>query len=122
MRFLKSLNYAWQGIRYCLRFEKNFRIQAIVVLITLLCGILFTINFNEWIIIIFCWAFVLALEIINTAIEKLSDIVNASIHPVIKQVKDLSAGAVLLASIMSFIIGCIIFLPKINLVIKYILK
>jgi diacylglycerol kinase len=65
---------------------------------------------------------VLALEIINTAIEKLSDIVNASIHPVIKQVKDLSAGAVLLASIMSFIIGCIIFLPKINLVIKYILK
>jgi undecaprenol kinase/diacylglycerol kinase (ATP) len=122
MRFLKSLNYAWQGIKYCLRFEKNFRTQAIIVLITLLCGILFTINFNEWIIIIFCWALVLALEIINTAIEKLSDIVNASIHPVIKQVKDLSAGALLLASIMSFIIGCIIFLPKINLVIKYILK
>ena len=122
MQFLKSLNYAWQGIKYCLRFEKNFRIQAIVVLITFLCGILFTINFTEWIFIIFCWALVLALEIINTAIEKLSDIVNASIHPVIKQVKDLSAGAVLFASIMSVLIGCIIFLPKINLVIKYIFK
>ena len=122
MRFFKSLNYAWQGIRYCLRFEKNFRIQATVVLITVVCGILFRINFIEWIIIIFCWAFVLAIEIINTAIEKLSDIVDASIHPVIKQVKDLSAGAVLLASIMSFIIGCIIFLPKINPLIKYIFK
>jgi diacylglycerol kinase len=59
---------------------------------------------------------------INTAIEKLSNIVTESIHPVIKQVKDITAGAVCLVSILSFIIGCIIFLPKIALVIKYFIK
>jgi len=59
------------------------------------------------------FAIVLCFEIINSAIEKLCDLVMPEHHAVIKKVKDMSASAVLLAAIISFIIGCIIFLPKV---------
>ena len=122
MRFLKSVIYAWQGIKYCFNSEKNFQIQLIVTLITLLAGILFKINAGEWIAVLICIALVLGLEMVNSAIEKLSNIVTESIHPVIKQVKDIAAGAVFLVSIISFITGCIIFIPKIDLIIKNIFE
>ncbi len=66
----------------------------------------------------FCTALVLGLEIINTAIEKLSDVFTTSVHPLIKQVKDIAAGAVLLVSIISLVTGCIIFIPRIILIFK----
>ncbi|MEO5908506.1 MAG: diacylglycerol kinase family protein, partial [Ginsengibacter sp.] len=60
-----------------------------------------------------CFATVLSFEIINSAIEKLCDLVCPDFNLTIKKVKDMSASAVLLSAILSFIIGCIIFLPKI---------
>jgi diacylglycerol kinase len=122
MRFLKSIGYAWQGIKYCFRTEKNFRIELIVASIGFVFAIVLKIGIDEWLAILFCCALVLSLEIINTAIEKLSNVVSTSIHPVIKLVKDMAAGAVFLVSIISLITACIIFLPKIELLIKYIFK
>jgi undecaprenol kinase len=122
MRFLKSFKYALQGIKHCFVSEKNFRMLLVIAAITFFLGIVFRISASEWLAVLFCSALVLSLEMINTAIEKLSNIVTESIHPVIKQVKDIAAGAVCLVSILSFIIGCIIFLPKIALVIKYFIK
>ena len=122
MRFLKSIGYVWQGIKYCFRSEKNFRIELIVALITFAFAIVLKIGINEWFAILFCCALVLSLEIINTAIEKLSNVVSKSIHPVIKLVKDIAAGAVFLVSIIRLITACIIFLPKIERFIKYIFK
>ena len=107
-----------QGIKYCFRSERNFRIQVMIVLIASVFAIVLKIGANEWIEILFCSALVLGLEIINTAIEKLANIVSASIHPDIKVVKDVAAGAVFLASIISLAIACIIFLPKIYPFIK----
>jgi diacylglycerol kinase len=122
MRFLKSIGYAWQGIKYCFMSEKNFRIELIVALITFAFAIVLRIGINEWLAILFCCALVLSLEIMNTAIEKLSNAVSTSIHPVIKLVKDMAAGAVFLVSIISLVTACIIFLPKVELLIKYIFK
>lgn len=122
MRFLKSVIYAWHGIKYCFKSEKNFQIQSVVSLITLSAGFLFKINTSEWIAVLICIALVQGLEMVNSAIEKLSNVVTESIHPIIKLVKDIAAGAVLFVSIISFIIGCIIFLPKIELLVKYFLK
>jgi diacylglycerol kinase len=122
MRFLKSVIYAWQGIKYCFKSEKNFQIQSVVSLITLAAGFLFKINTSEWIAVLLCIALVQGLEMVNSAIEKLSNVVTESIHPIIKLVKDIAAGAVLFVSIISFIIGCIIFLPKIELLVEYFLK
>jgi diacylglycerol kinase len=122
MRFIKSVGCAWHGIKYCFISEKNFRIEVILALITIISAIALKIRANEWLAILFCSALVLSLEIINTAIEKLSNVVTTSIHPVIKLVKDMAAGAVFLVSIISLIIGAIIFLPKIEFLIKIIFK
>jgi diacylglycerol kinase len=122
MRFLKSINYAWQGIKYCFRSEKNFRIELIVAAIAFLLASIFKVGTNEWLAILFCSAMVLGLEIVNTAIERLSNVVSTSIHPVIKVVKDMAAGAVFLVSIISLIVAGIIFLPKIEFCIKYLFR
>ena len=118
MRFINSFKYALQGIRHCSVFEKNFRIQLVVVAITFSGGLVFKISATEWLSILFCSALVLSLEMVNTTIEKLSNVVTQTVHPVIKEVKDIAAGAVCLVSIMSFVTACIIFLPKIQSFIK----
>ena len=122
MRLVKSFKYALQGIKHCSVSEKNFRIQLAIAAIAFFFGIVFTITTVEWLAILFCSALVLGLEMVNTTIEKLSDTITKSIHPVLKQVKDIAAGAVCLVSIISFITGCIIFLPKIQSLIKYFTK
>ncbi len=114
MKFLNSFKYAIQGIKHCSIFERNFRIQLVIALLAIVSGIFFKISTVEWLAILFCSSLVLSLEMVNTTIEKLSNVVTEKIHPVIKQVKDIAAGAVFLVSIMSFIIGSIIFLPKIS--------
>lgn len=122
MRFLKSFKYALRGIKHCSVSEKNFRMQLVIAAITFFFGIALRISTAEWLAILFCSALVLGLEMVNTTIEKLSDIITKSTHLAIKQVKDIAAGAVCLVSIISFITGCIIFLPKIKLIIKYFSK
>ncbi len=118
MRFLKSVGYGLQGLKSCFHSEKNFRIQLSIASITFFAGVVCGIKPHEWLAILFCTALVLGLEIINTAIEKLSDVFTTSNHPLIKQVKDIAASAVLVVSIISLIIGCIIFIPRIIIIIK----
>src|SRR6476620_3251256 len=108
MKFTRSIGFAWQGIKYCITSEKNFRIQLIAALIVIGCGIIMHISLIEWMLLLFCMAFVLALEMINTSIERLSDIVDNEIHPGIKIIKDVAAGAVSIAALLSFILGCFI--------------
>ena len=114
---IKSFGYALEGIKYCMWFEKNLRLQLLIATITFLAGLYFKISQQEWIAILFCSALVLSLEMINTSIEKLSDKITDAIDPIIKQVKDIAAGAVLLSSIMSFIVGMIIFFPRIKMLL-----
>jgi undecaprenol kinase len=112
MQFIKSVRYALRGIKYCFNSERNFRIELIIALATCLLAIILGIQANEWLVILLCSALVLSLEIINTAIEKLSNVVSTSIHPVIRLVKDMAAGAVFLVSIASIIAAGIIFIPR----------
>ncbi len=114
MKVLKSFSFAFQGLKDCLLNEKNFRIQYITALVILIAGNFFFFCIVEWISILVCFALVLGFEIINSAIEKLCDLVCPSINPIIKKVKDMCAAAVLVSAIISFIIGCIIFIPKIK--------
>jgi undecaprenol kinase/diacylglycerol kinase (ATP) len=86
-----------------------------IALLVAIAGIFFSISTAEWMIILICFAMVLSFEIINSAIEKLCDLVSPEFNLTIKKVKDMSASAVLLAAIISFIVGCIIFLPRIFL-------
>lgn len=113
MRVIKSFACAFAGLKDCLLHEKNFRIQYGIALLVIIAGIFFSLSKAEWMIILLCFTVVLSFEIINSAIEKLCDMVCPHFNLTIKKVKDMSAAAVLLAAIIAFIIGCIIFIPKI---------
>ena len=114
LNFLKGFVYAFNGLIEFFKTERNGRVQLVVAVIVVACAWWFHLSKAEWITILACIAAVLSLEMINSAIEKLCNLVQPTYHPVIKTIKDISAGAVLWVSIISAIIGGIIFLPKIS--------
>lgn len=118
MKLFKSFVFACNGLKICFLSETNFKIHIFLAAVAILLSIVFNISTTEWLVIIFCIALVISMEMLNTAIEILCDVVTKDIQPAIKKVKDIAAGAVLLSAIASFIIGGIIFLPKIILFIK----
>ncbi len=118
MRFLNSAMHAVRGLLYCFQCEKNLQVQFALAVIAFFAGIFFGLTPQEWLAILLCSAIVLGMEIMNTAIERLCDVVTNSIHPAIKQVKDIAAGGVLLVSVISLATGCIIFIPRIISIIK----
>ncbi len=110
---VESFKYALNGLKIVFIEEHNARIHLIVSLIVIACGFIFHISTVEWIIICFAIGLVISMEIINSAIENLSDFVSPEYHKLIKKVKDLSAAAVLVCTISSVVIGILVFLPKI---------
>ena len=84
-----------------------------MTVLVIIAGLLFHISTFEWIAVFFAIGLVLAAEAINSAIERLSDVVQPEKDDRIRDVKDISAGAVLVCAITAAIIGIIIFLPKI---------
>ncbi len=110
---LKSFRDAINGLKILLVEEHNARIHFIVALFVLISGFFFKISLIEWMIVILSSGFVIALEIINTSLENIADFVSPDKHDKIKKIKDLSAAAVLVVAITSFVIGLIIFIPKV---------
>ena len=115
MKLIRSFAYAWQGIVHCYKKQLNFRIHLLVLLIVAIAAFVFEISSTEWLFIIASSALVLALELMNTAIEYLCDIITKDQHPSIKIIKDVAAASVLIAAAGSAATGIIIFLPKIIL-------
>ncbi len=113
----KSLAYAWAGCKAMWLSEINFRIHVIISLIVVCAGIMLKLNSGEWIAILFCIGLVISAEVFNTAVENISNIISTEIKPEIKLIKDISASGVLILACISSIIGCIIFLPKLNQII-----
>jgi len=108
-----GFSYAWNGIQTVFKRERNFRIHLIAMVLVVVMGIFFTLSLIEWLVISLVITIVLVAEVLNSAIEKTVDYISTDIHPVAKVIKDMAAGAVLIAAIGSIIIGLIIFLPKI---------
>ena len=116
---LKSFKYAFSGISYVLKTSRNFKIQLIFAVISLIIGFLLEISQKNYVILIATIMSVLILEILNTSIESIVDlVVQKEFSSLAKISKDTSAGAVLLASINSVIIALYIFVPKIKLVLE----
>ncbi len=102
---------AFRGIGYFIRYEKNVRIHFFIALFVILAGFVLGITPLEWLAVLLCIGAVVTAEAFNSAIERLSDMFGKEQNNNIKIIKDLSAGAVLFMSIVSFIIGLIVFLP-----------
>ena len=112
-RLINSFKYAFEGIYTGLKIEQNMKIHFIIMILVIIFGIILKISKMEWIICIILFAFVISLELINTAIENTVDLITQEKNPKAKIAKDVAAGAVLVSAIASAIIGLIIFVPKI---------
>lgn len=110
---LQSFVYAFNGLKVLLREEHNARIHLGVSLLVIILGFIFDISSVEWLVVCILIGLVIAMEIVNSAIENLCDYVSPQWNEYIKKAKDLSAAAVLVCAIMSVVCGIIIFLPKI---------
>ena len=107
--FFKSFIYALNGIRTTVREQRNLKVQGFVGLITVGAGFYCEITTIEWCLILFAIALVMGLEIMNSAIESLVDLVTRERKPLAGKVKDIAAGAVLFASVIAVVIGLVVF-------------
>ena len=106
--FLNSFSFALNGIKISLR-QRNMKIHVACALLVIALGFYFKITTTDWCILLLCIGVVIALEIINTAIEHVVDLVSPNYNELAGKVKDLAAGAVLVVAIISAIVGCVIF-------------
>ena len=109
----KSFGYAFAGIIACIRQERNMRIHLTAAILVTAAGTLLHISAVEWMICLILFGLIMSLEMVNTALEAVVDLVTEEKQPLAKLAKDAAAGAVLVSSVMAAVIGLIIFLPKI---------
>ncbi|PLX25692.1 diacylglycerol kinase [Candidatus Parcubacteria bacterium] len=109
-RVAKSVSFAWRGIKLVFKTEKSFRLEALIGLLVVVAAWYRGVEEVYWIMLLLVIAFVLALEIFNSAIERLVDMLAPKTHSFAKEIKDLLAGMVLLVSLFAAAIGVIIFL------------
>ncbi len=112
MKFIKSFLFAFNGIWYCMKTGRNFKIQIATASFAVVLGLFLKIENYQWLAILICISLVITLEMCNTAIEQLCNEITADVKPSIKIIKDVAAGAVLVASIAALIVGFIIFGTK----------
>ena len=111
---LTSFSHAFDGLRLFFHEEQHSLIHALATVCAIIAGFLFHISPVEWAAIILAIGLVFCTEIINTAIEYLANFICPEKNEQIKQVKDLAAAAVLVAAIVSVVIGLLVFLPKLR--------
>jgi diacylglycerol kinase len=108
----ESLTYAFEGLKTAYKNEPNFRFHIVSAVIVLIAAFLLKFSAWELAILTLTIGFVLILELINTTLEALVDLVSPEIRKQAKIAKDVSAGAVLVSAILAITVGIILFVPK----------
>lgn len=108
----KSFVNAYAGMSYCVRTQRNLRIHLSITVLVLAAAVLLRVSLPEVAVLVFCIMVVIVAEMLNTALECSIDLVTSDYHPLAKLSKDISAGAVLVASLGASVVGAIIFLPR----------
>ncbi|OGI16195.1 MAG: hypothetical protein A3E38_02510 [Candidatus Moranbacteria bacterium RIFCSPHIGHO2_12_FULL_54_9] len=117
-RLIRSFTYAVKGILFTIRNEKNFQIEIVAGLLAVILMLFFPLSSMERSLIILSVVWVLTLELANTALERVMDILKPRVHPYARVIKDVMAGAVLLASLSAVAIGIAIFSPYLMAFVK----
>ena len=112
-RLCRSFKAAFEGIASTYKKEQNIKIHTIISFIVILGGFIFKINYIEWLVCLVLIGFVMMAEFFNTSIEYVVDLASPDIHPLAKAAKDTASAGVLMMAIISALIGCVIFIPKI---------
>ena len=113
-----SFGYAFEGIWTGIVRERNMKIHCLAVIAVTVAGTFLHIKPVEWCICLLLFGLILSLELVNTALEAVVDLVTKEKKPLAKIAKDTAAGAVLVSAIAAAIIGCIIFVPYLLELIK----
>ncbi len=109
----KSFQFAFEGVSTEFKKGRNFRIQILFGALAIILGFILKLTTTEWTVLIITIALVLILELINTSLESIVNVVSPEVRLEAKIAKDVAAASVLIASIASVIIGGLLFLPKI---------
>jgi diacylglycerol kinase len=109
---VKSFSYAFQGVKTAIKNEPNLRIHVFFALSTLIAAAVLKFNVIEWILLMMTIFFVIMLELINTLLESLVNIISPEYNKEAKVAKDVSAAAVLFAAAISVVVGILLFGPK----------
>ena len=117
-KFGQSVKYAFRGVKYAAKHERNFRIELVFAVIVIAAMLFFDLRSWESIMLIIMIAWVLLIELVNTIVERVVDILRPRIHPYARLIKDMMAAVVLLSALVSAVIGIIIFYPHIQEFIK----
>ena len=110
-RIIKSFQYAFKGLVKTYKEEQNLKIQSIAGLGALVLAFIFKIERLEWAFLIFVIGLVILMELANSAVERVTDVLKPRINGYVKEIKDIMAAAVMIASIIAVIIGIMIFWP-----------
>ncbi|MBT5808101.1 diacylglycerol kinase family protein [Candidatus Uhrbacteria bacterium] len=108
-RLKQSLTHALRGVRVVFVAEQSFRLQVIAAIAVVAAGFYFQVTSNEFVILMLLIGAILSLEMINSIFERIVDSFKPRIHPIVKDIKDIMAGAVLVASVAAVAIGVTIF-------------
>ncbi|MFL5763069.1 MAG: diacylglycerol kinase family protein [Bacteroidia bacterium] len=107
-----SFSYAFQGIVTFFRTQHNAWIHAVAAAAAIAAGFYFQLGKWDWALVTLAIAMVFITEMLNTAVEFLTDLVSPQFHPLAKKAKDVAAASVLFASVAAIVLGAIVFLPK----------
>ncbi|QHT60297.1 diacylglycerol kinase family protein [Paenibacillus lycopersici] len=113
-RFLRSVAFAWGGIRSASGSQANMKIHLAAAVLVNAAGLLLGLSRAEWLAVIIVQGMVLAAELMNTAVEHVVDLASPQPHPLAKAAKDTAAGAVLVTAIAAAIVGLIVFWPHVR--------
>lgn len=112
-RILKSFKYSFDGLIYAYTHEQSLTLHLIIMAIVILCGVVLEATIMQWVIILVMGAMVLVVELINTSIEAVVDMVTDKYHPLAKIAKDTASAAEFIVCLIAFCMWVYVFLPKI---------
>jgi diacylglycerol kinase (ATP) len=118
-RFFNSFSFAWKGIVTAFKEQPNLKVHVLIACIVVAAGFYFNITSTEWAILIICITLVITLELVNSAIEYLVDLVTLERKPLAGKIKDIAAGAVLITAIGAAVIGVVVFYKYFVSVLAY---
>jgi diacylglycerol kinase len=108
----RSFRAALRGFGWLILGERHFQLHLVAAVAAILLGLILGLTILEWAILVLTIGLVLVAEGINTAIEHTIDLTVRQIDPLARTAKDIGAAAVLIAAVISVVIGCLLFLPR----------
>ena len=104
---------ARSGIVYAFSTQRNFKIHTVFAILAILLGVILGIDASSWVAIVLCIALVFALELMNTAIEAVVDLVSPEWNLFAKRAKDCAAGSVYVVAAASLVVAAFVYIPPI---------